>query len=259
MRGYVYKLLLLIGSPLTYISSLWLKFVMKSHQTGKTEDAIFSKLGILPILDQYYQPLINPKKHLKKLDDQDRHLPGINLNDKEQLAILSKFSFNDELLNFPIQQKDAAEVEFFYDNGFYCSGDAEYLYNMIRHFKPGRIIEIGSGKSTLMALNATDRNKLDDPNYTCDHICIEPYETPWLETKNLTVIRSKVEEMDLAFFEQLGVNDILFIDSSHVIRPQGDVLFEYLEILPVQQGFDLVLLPFQLKFFQEVHPQNFAF
>jgi hypothetical protein len=207
---------------------------MRSHQTGKTEDAIFSKLGILPVLDQYYQPLINPKKHLKKLDDQDRHLPGINLNDEEQLAILSKFNFNDELLNFPMhQQKDAAEVEFFYDNGFYCSGDAEYLYNMIRHFKPGRIIEIGSGKSTLMALNATDMNKLEDPNYTCDHICIEPYETPWLESKNLTVIRSKVEEMDLVFFEQLGVNDILFIDSSHVIRPQGDVLFEYLEILPI--------------------------
>ena len=35
------------------------------------------------------------------------------------------------------------------------------------------------------------------------------------------------------FFAKDKKNDILFIDSSHIIRPQGDVLFEYLEILPI--------------------------
>ena len=34
-------------------------------------------------------------------------------------------------------------------------------------------------------------------------------------------------------FSSHEANDILFIDSSHMIRPQGDVLFEFLEILPV--------------------------
>lgn len=38
--------------------------------------------------------------------------------------------------------------------------------------------------------------------------------------------------MNPFFFQQLRANDILFIDSSHIIRPQGDVLFEYFEILP---------------------------
>ena len=33
-------------------------------------------------------------------------------------------------------------------------------------------------------------------------------------------------------FQELDAGDILFIDSSHMIRPQGDVVFEYLEILP---------------------------
>jgi ubiquinone/menaquinone biosynthesis C-methylase UbiE len=42
-----------------------------------------------------------------------------------------------------------------------------------------------------------------------------------------------VEEPDIAFFERLESNDILFIDSSHIIRPLGDILFEYLEILRV--------------------------
>jgi hypothetical protein len=34
-------------------------------------------------------------------------------------------------------------------------------------------------------------------------------------------------------FSTLEKNDILFIDSSHIIRPQGDVLLIYLTILPM--------------------------
>lgn len=56
---------------------------------------------------------------------------------------------------------------------------------------------------------------------------------PWLENLNVTVIRKKVEELEVDFFKTLNENDILFIDSSHIIKPQGDVLFEYFEILPI--------------------------
>jgi hypothetical protein len=45
--------------------------------------------------------------------------------------------------------------------------------------------------------------------------------------------RQKVENVGARFFSELQENDILFIDSSHVIRPQGDVLFEYLELIPI--------------------------
>jgi len=207
---------------------------MKRRPMGKTENAIFSKIGILPILDHYYQPLINPKKHLKKSLRQDRILPGIDFNVQEQLDILSKFNFNDELLKFPVNKRNEIDgVEFVYDNYNYCFGDAEYLYNMVRHFKPGKIIEIGSGHSTLMTLNAIDKNRVENKNYQCEHICVEPYEMPWLETRNVKVIRRKVEDIDVDFFKQLQANDILFIDSTHMIRPQGDVLHEFLEILPV--------------------------
>lgn len=223
-----------ILSPFTFLSVLWLKMVLKVKQKGNVEDRIFSSLGVLPVPDHYYQPLVNPKKHLKKSLRADRNLPGINLNVQEQLEILSKFNFNDELLEFPINQRNKiAGAEFYYDNGLYCSGDAEYLFNMLRFFKPKKMIEIGSGQSTLMALNAIAKNTQDDKNYHCEHICIEPYEGAWLESKNLTVIRKKVEDIDVSFFEQLEANDVLFIDSSHIIRPQGDVLFEYLEILPI--------------------------
>jgi hypothetical protein len=55
---------------------------------------------------------------------------------------------------------------------------------------------------------------------------------PWLEKTGVSVIRKRIEDVDKGIFSELGNNDILFIDSSHIIRPQGDVLIEYLELLP---------------------------
>ena len=215
--------------PLTLYSSRWLKYVM-NNQMGKSEP-IFMQEGILPILDHYYQPLINPKKHLTKSLRDDRELPGLDFNIDEQLELLTKFKYNEELLKFPIKKNE--DQPFYYDNGWYPSGDAEYLYNMVRHFKPKRIFEVGSGFSTLVVKAALDKNKATAPASFCEHICIEPYEQPWLEKTISKVIREKVETIDKSFFRQLAANDILFIDSSHIIRPQGDVLFEYLEVLPV--------------------------
>ena len=83
-----------------------------------------------------------------------------------------------------------------------------------------------------MAIRAIQKNCLDDPKYHCEHVCIEPYEQPWLEKTGVSVRRELIEDVDFAFFSKLRENDVLFIDSSHIIRPQGDVLFEYLELLP---------------------------
>jgi predicted O-methyltransferase YrrM len=233
----ILKVLTLVGFPLTFLAALWLKIIRKVGP-NPIDEAIFMNLGVLPVVDHYYHPLINPKKHLTKSLRADRSLKGIDFNEDKQLELLSKFNYNDELLSFPLEK--SANIEFYYNNGSFCSGDAEYLYNVVRFFKPKRIIEIGCGASTLMIKNAIKKNIYDDPDYTCNHICIEPYEQPWLEKIGIEVIRKKVEELDVSFFETLGANDMLFIDSSHMIRPQGDVLFEFLEILPILKSGVLV-------------------
>lgn len=229
MKQKFYKIILLTGVPFTFLASIWLKFVKKAG-TGIIGEKIFMQLGILPILDHYYQPMINPKKHLTKSLRVDRELKGIDFNTSEQLDLLDKFDYNQELLAFPTHKIN--DTSFYYNNGAYCSGDAEYLYSMVRHFKPNRLIEVGSGHSTLMVSNAIEKNKLENANYFCNHICIEPYEMPWLKNLEVELIREKVECVEKSFFQKLEKNDILFIDSSHIIRPQGDVLFEYLELLP---------------------------
>jgi hypothetical protein len=187
------------------------------------------KVGVFPIRDHYYEPQFDNRS--PKLDfSKDRKLPGIDWNISGQLEFLASLNFSEELLDLPQGRPDS--LEFYLGNGAFESGDAEYWYQIIRAVKPKRILEIGSGNSTLMAAKAIAKNKDDDADYTCEHICIEPYEMPWLEDSGVSVVRRKVEDIELPFFSKLHNNDILFIDSSHIIRPQGDVLFEYLELLP---------------------------
>lgn len=229
----------LLISPLVLLSGVMLLMVRKAGIERMTlSKKIFCLVGVYPLRDHYYEPMFNPV-HLQKPLNQDRELPGLDLNEQEQLALLGQFNYLEELRKIPIDP-GSDEYGFYYKNPSFTFGDAEYLYSVIRHFKPARIVEIGSGNSTLMAIAAIRANQIEDTAYLCEHICVEPYEMPWLESSGVKVIRNRVEEVDKSIFAQLGKNDILFIDSSHVIRPQGDVLCEFLEILPVLQSGVLV-------------------
>ena len=184
----------------------------------------------MPVRNHYYEPLFDERNLHKPLSD-DRQLPGINWNLEEQLSILNQFNYNEEFKNIPDEYTN--DHTFHFNNGTFEPGDAEYWYNLIRLKKPKIIIEVGSGHSTKIAQLAIKQNKKEKDGYACEHICIEPYEMPWLEKIGITVIREKVEKVDQDIFKRLGSGDILFIDSSHMIRPQGDVLYEYLELLPI--------------------------
>lgn len=214
---------------------IWLSaMVLKLFRMGKITRFPLSKkallhTGIYPLRNHYYEPLFDFKQLKKPLSD-ERILPGIDWNIKEQLDTLASFNFQHEFEGIP--ETFVSDITFHFKNNSFESGDAEYWYNLIRLKKPRRIIEIGSGNSTKMARLAIKANKETDPPYQCEHVCIEPYEMPWLEKLGVAVLRKKVEDLEISFFQQLEAGDILFIDSSHMIRPQGDVLFEYLEVIP---------------------------
>jgi hypothetical protein len=215
--------------PFVFAAAFLLKLVRRvGVQRMRLCKAALLKVGVFPVSDHYYEPQFKHEKSASFL--QERTLPGIDWNEAGQLSLLSTFSFASELADLP--HEASSPGEFFLNNESFVAGDAEFLYQMIRATKPGRIFEIGSGYSTLMATRAVSRNKKEDPDYSCKHVCIEPYEMPWLETLNVEVVRRRVEELGTSYFKELSRNDILFIDSSHIIRPRGDVLFEYLELLP---------------------------
>lgn len=186
-------------------------------------------VGVFPIRNHYFEPLFDARQ-LRRPLDAERSLPGIDWNIAEQLELLGRFDHAQELAGTPAARTD--DLTYHTDSIWFGPGDAEFLYSIIRLKKPRRIVEVGSGLSTLMAVRAVRMNERDDPGYRCEHTCVEPFEAPWLERAGVEVIRRRVEDLGLPLFQGLSENDLLFIDSSHVIRPQGDVVFEYLELLP---------------------------
>ncbi|MDD4929269.1 MAG: class I SAM-dependent methyltransferase [Gallionella sp.] len=222
-----------ILAPMVLVAAVLMKIVRRfGIWRMPVSKAIFNRVGIYPIRDHYYEPMYNYKKHLQHSLRDERSLPGMDMNEAGQLCWLEQFNYAAELERIPLNP--SADGSFYYKNPNFSEGDAECLYSLIRLKKPRRIIEIGSGFSTMMAREAIAQNKREDAAYSCIHTCIEPYEMGWLEgVPGLEVVRQRVEEVDIALFKELTADDILFIDSSHVIRPQSDVLTECLEILPI--------------------------
>lgn len=231
MKRHIFRVLDLMMAPLVYPAAWLLGWVRKIgvHRLPAAKSALL-RMGVFPIRNHYYEPRFDYRSgHASP--SRERRLPAIDWNIEGQLAWLSRFgSLSDELRDIPVEKPEP--FDFHFGNEAFLSGDAEYWYQLIRTVKPGKIVEVGSGYSTLMAAKAIRKNGEQDPGYSCRHVCIEPYEAPWLEGRGIDVLRKKLEDLDFDFFSGLGPNDILFIDSSHVIRPGGDVLFEYLELLP---------------------------
>lgn len=221
----------LVLSPVTALSALLMKAIRRvGVYRLPISKAIFNRIGVFPIRDHYYEPLFNPAQLRQSLAE-DRDLPGVDFNVKGQLELLDKFNYQEELKALPWSRPE--KLGYYYDNPNFGPGDAEYFYSLIRLMQPSSIVEIGSGLSTLLAADAISANKSANPNYRCRHLCIEPYEMPWLEnTPGVEVIRQRLEEVDMGHFLRLKKGDVLFIDSSHVVRPQGDVVCAYLQILP---------------------------
>ncbi len=208
-----------------------LAYRMSGSQRLPLTSRLLKKIGLFPIRAHYYEPLFQDSV-LRTPLSQDRSLPGIDWNLAAQLTFLDRLTFRSELTQLNWDEPPATPHGFYVNNGSFASGDAEYLYQFLRATKPSRVIEIGSGHSTKVAMLAM-RQTLQDSGIEATHTCIEPYEMPWLESfSKIEVIRRKVEDCNLDWSKELRAGDLLFVDSSHVIRPQGDVLKEYLDIFP---------------------------
>ena len=117
----------------------------------------------------------------------------------------------------------------------FCLGDAFVLACMVRHLRPRRYVEVGSGFSSAVVLDTLDRT----PGLATACIFIEP-DTERLESllrpadqARTTIIRSDVQHVPLDVFRGLGHDDILFLDTTHVSKTGSDVNHELFNILPI--------------------------
>lgn len=185
--------------------------------------------------NHFYQPISDTNTLKEDLWQKKSELIGININEEGQLILLSQFvsKFREEYESFPKEQTSVA-YQYNVNNGMFESVDGEILYCMIREFKPTRIVEIGSGSSTYLSAQAVLKNK-EVANHECNLIAYEPYPNNVLKKGFpglFKLIPKKIQDVPLSEFSSLKENDILFIDSSHVLKIGSDVQYEFLEILP---------------------------
>lgn len=194
------------------------------------------KLGVNITDNSYLSPIPN----LRELEDElwlsRSELVGFDINEKDQICLLKNFEsqFKSEYELFA-RNKPAKPNEYYVSNRSFGSVDGEIAYSMIRNFKPRTIIEVGSGYTTYLLAQAILKNREEHARYNYDLTAIEPYPNPTLKAgfAGLTnLIENNVQHVPLSQFEALSNNDVLFIDSSHVLKIGSDVHYEYLDILP---------------------------
>lgn len=172
----------------------------------------------------YYQPIPDTRTLTDDIWTTPSELVGVDMNVSGQLEILSTLCVNYK-----------SEYEELTSGKEVIGGlDWAVLYYMVRHFKPRRIIEIGSGTSTPVSAMAIERNR-QEACIEASLVAIEPYPKQKLIDgfPGLSELRRMpVQDVPLAEFERLEENDILFIDSSHTLKIGSDVKYEILEIIP---------------------------
>lgn len=161
-----------------------------------------------------------------------RELAGIDLHESEQLSLLNELQrYYKEL---PFHAEKVAGLRYFYENPAYSYSDAIFLYCLIRHLRPKKIIEVGSGYSSCVTL---DTNEIFFGN-SISTTFIEPFPGLLLslikeeDKARITVIPKRLQDVALERFDGLGEGDILFVDSTHVSKVNSDVNRLFFEILP---------------------------
>lgn len=177
-------------------------------------------------------------------------IPGIDLRVEQQLALLAELrKFYDDL---PFADDKQVGLRYHYDNTAYSFSDGIFLNAMLRHLRPRRAIEIGSGFTSAMFLDTNERWLDNRVHLTF----IEPY--PDLlysllmegDREKVIIHPSRLQDVDLQVFSELESGDILFIDSTHVSRVGSDVNYIFFQILPrlapgVHIHFHDIFFPFE--------------
>jgi predicted O-methyltransferase YrrM len=232
------------GGPTAAIRAARRRAATKALSMRRTQSAIVRLGSLLPFEEweqrgwhltpnHFYSPIPDTREVGSALRAKS-DLPGIDMRDEAQQSLLKELAteVGDEWAALP--RSPAGEMEFYVNNQAFESVDAEMLYGLIRHFKPKRYCEIGSGWSTMCALTAARRNVADGHPIALE--AIEPYPYDFLQKMAadplLSLSVEKVQDVPMDRFTSLGDGDILFIDSSHVLRAGSDVQREFLEILP---------------------------
>jgi len=230
---------------------------LKTYAKADDYFNLWQKHGFYLIPKHFTQPVPDTRELSETLWLPDKKCHGVDFREQAQLSLLMDvFLQYMEECRFP-RAPTGNPYDFYLGNLAFEAVDAEILHCFVRHFKPKRIIEVGGGNSTLISANASRLNAKDgvDTRLTV----IEPYPNEIL-TNGVpgvnALITEKLENIKSEIFIELDDGDILFIDSSHVMKIGGDVNCIFFEILPrIKPG---VIIHFHDIFLPEEYIQDWV-
>ena len=209
----------------------------------------------------YYSPIVATRQ-VTCLFDGDTPRPrgdleiSIDLNEEEQQR-----NWRDMVPLFgdlPFPEQPNGQTRYYYENPSYNRGDAMVLAAMLRMRRPQRVIEVGSGFSSACMLDINERYL----NCQAAITFIEPYPEVLHtllrpgDTQRTNLVCRPVQDVEVRLLEELESGDILFIDSTHVVKTGSDVIFEFFELLPrLKKG---VVVHFHDMFFPFEYPRHFV-
>jgi predicted O-methyltransferase YrrM len=184
----------------------------------------------------YYSPVVNIADVER---DQERIWPrrieaplGVDFNRPGHETFLSgPFRRFIGDFRYPVDAPRDGDLTRYYErNVMFSKLDARVLFVMLRWLRPRRVVEIGSGFSSLLTADV-NRRFLEG---TVELTCVEPDPPDYLRNgvRGITrLLPSRVQDLPELHL-RLEAGDILFIDSSHVAKTGSDVNHLYFELLP---------------------------
>lgn len=200
-------------------------------------------------------PLTEVRARASHIFDRNcRTVAGVDLREAEQLALLERFA--EYYRDHPFTATQREDRRYFFENPHYSYSDALFLHCMLRHIRPKRVIEVGSGYSSAATLDTCELFLGNEVDCTF----IEPY-TDLLrsilkpgDTERINIIEKPLQDVPVSLFEGLTANDILFIDSTHVSRVGSDVNYLFFEVLPALRPW--VVIHFHDVFWPFEYPES---
>lgn len=138
------------------------------------------------------------------------------------------------LQDIPFPEDADPTCRYHFRNPAFGYGDGSILHAMLRRFRPQRLVEVGSGHSSACSIETIDRY-LDGE---VDVSFVEPYPALLLKllgeerAAKCTIHATGVQDTDPQVFARLEAGDVLFIDSTHVMKTGSDVCHELFHVLP---------------------------
>lgn len=207
--------------------------VRATRRAARETFPLWRRLGLHVTAAHFYEP-VPDTRHLPESTWESSDLVGIEMNDSAQVELLTDFArrFGDEYGQIPAEPTSDRSV-FALANPSFGSVDAEILYSMVRSLAPRRVLEVGSGFTSLLIAQALQANA--GGGHASSFTAVDPYPNSTISAglPGLTrVVESPVQRVPMDEFEALEDGDILFIDSSHVLGIGTDVQYLFLEVVP---------------------------